>query len=275
MECVPEQAFAEGYTAEIYVYQERKVLKLFREWVPPEWVDYEACVARAVHDLDLPVPAVGEIVEHQGRRGIIYERAEGISLLKTFQVKPWKIAWIARLLAELHADIHTQIVNDSFPSQWQRLIDGIQQAAMLPADLRNVVLAMLDRLPFNDRLCHNDFHPDNIIITKHGPIVIDWMNVARGNPLADVARTSLMIRFGQPISGGKVAFWLMNQGRTVLHNTYLQHYFKLTGRNQEQFAQWETVVAAARLHENIPGEHEHLLAIIKRGCRAERDGGHL
>jgi hypothetical protein len=40
---------AEGRTAEIYLWDENHVLKLYRDWCPPDWVEYEARIAGFVH----------------------------------------------------------------------------------------------------------------------------------------------------------------------------------------------------------------------------------
>ena len=44
-----------------------------------------------------------------------------------------------------------------------------------------------------DRLVHLDLHPMNVMITPTGPIVIDWPNAARGDPLTDVAVTLVLL----------------------------------------------------------------------------------
>ena len=40
---------AHGRTADVYLWDEHHVLKLFRDWCPSDWVDYEARIARAIH----------------------------------------------------------------------------------------------------------------------------------------------------------------------------------------------------------------------------------
>ena len=57
------------------------------------------------------------------------------------------------------------------------------------ADLRAEVFE------WGDRLCHNDFHPDNIIFRtpeEGGPVIIDWERAGVGDPIADVAGTRWM-----------------------------------------------------------------------------------
>ncbi len=46
--------------------------------------------------------------------------------------------------------------------------------------------------------------PGNILRTPGGPVVIDWMNVARGDPDGDFARTELTIRIAGPPPGAPI-----------------------------------------------------------------------
>jgi len=52
---------AQGRTAEVYLWKEGWIIKLFHEWFPGEAVRYEAQIARTVHEARLPVPAVGKV----------------------------------------------------------------------------------------------------------------------------------------------------------------------------------------------------------------------
>jgi aminoglycoside phosphotransferase (APT) family kinase protein len=66
------------------------------------------------------------------------------------------------------------------------------------------VLEGLERLPQGAALCHFDFHPDQVLMTQRGPVVIDWMTAFRGHPLADVARSCVLLSFGQAPNSGWV-----------------------------------------------------------------------
>ncbi len=87
---------AQGRTSEIYPWADAQVLKLFRDWCPADWVEYESRIAHAVHDAGIPSPAAGEIVEVNGRRGLVYERLEGISMLQDMNAHPWRLFRYAR-----------------------------------------------------------------------------------------------------------------------------------------------------------------------------------
>lgn len=43
------------------------------------------------------------------------------------------------------------------------------------------------------QVLHLDFHPDNVIVTAAGPVVIDWRNTAAGPPALDTATTYVLM----------------------------------------------------------------------------------
>jgi Ser/Thr protein kinase RdoA (MazF antagonist) len=256
---------AVGRTAEIYAWDDGTVLKLFRSWMPASAANDEARIARTVHATGIRVPAVGDVITVGGRTGILYERVEGMPMMDAMLSRLWRLRHFARLLAGLHAEMHGESA-PGLPSQKQRLIDKIESAASLPATLRVRALDALDEMPDGDRLCHGDFHPDNILMTTEGPIIIDWVDATQGHPMADVARTSLLLSSGSlpPKIPGPVR-WLLSAVRRRFHDLYLQHYLHLRPDDQQVLEAWPPLIAAARLSENIAEEQTLLVAKVKAG----------
>ena len=251
----------QGRIAEIYAWDNDRVLKLFREWCPLDWVDYEARIARAVYATGVRAPAVGEIIELDGRRGIIYERVYGPSMMQQLATKPWTFLQAAPLLAELHVAMHACLAPE-LPSLRRRLADKIQAAVPLSPGLKEAALNALDRLPDDNFLCHGDFHPDNVLMSQQGPVIIDWPDATRGHPLADVARSRLLMQVGG-LSPGTTQRWLIQSLRAMFRTLYLRRYFELRPASREQLAAWQLPVAAARLSEDIPEEREQVLDLVK------------
>lgn len=238
-----------------------QALKLFRDWCPVEWVNYEARVARTVYATGLAVPAVGDVVEVEGRWGIVYERVDGVSMLQRLTARPWAVLSFARTLAELHAGMHSRKA-PGLPSQRQQLEHKIQAASPLPPELKDAALQALARLPSASAVCHGDFHPDNVMLTARGPVIIDWPDATRGHPLADVARTSLLLRLGG-LPPGAARRWLVQALRASFHAAYLRRYFQLRPGSRELLAAWQVPVAAARLEEGIGEEEERLVELVR------------
>src|SRR5512140_633291 len=147
-----------GRTAEIFDWRSGQVLKLYRDGCRPEWVEQEARLTRAVFAAGLPVPAVLDVIEKDGRRGIVFERITGPSLLADFSTRPWHLIRAARLLADLHAALHAHEIPD-LPFVRDSLRYRIEHTTLAEVT-RSAALATLAQLPDGLAVCHGDFHPD-------------------------------------------------------------------------------------------------------------------
>lgn len=251
---------AHGRTAEIYAYATGMVLKLFRPGWSVQDVRYEARVAAAVGRSGFPMAAVLAVVEHDGRAGIIYQHVDGTPLLRILADKPWRMLYAAHLLARLHVALHDYQAVD-LPSQRERLMHRLAVIPVLPDPTRQRLLARLATLPGGARLCHGDFHPDNVLITAHGPVVIDWNDATRGEPAADVARSMILMR-DSVIPAGVPMRWLIGLLRGLLYTIYRQQYRRLRPQVLRDVARWEPIVAAARLSEGVGKEEQQRLLLL-------------
>lgn len=249
---------AEGRTAEVYAWDAGRVLKLYRDWCPAHWVEQEGRVARLITASGIPTPAAGETIEVAGRRGILYQRVDGPTMAADVQARPWRLIGYARRLAELQAQFHALQI-PGLNSYKISLAHSIEHAAALPDDLRPAVLARLHSLPDGDALCHADFHPENVLITAGGALVIDWMSACRGPQLADVARTSLILDLASRQPRPAFVRWALN----LFNRLYVNRYRQLAPHSPEDLAQWRPVIAAARLNEGVPGEGELIIPLIR------------
>ncbi len=251
---------ATGFTAEIFPWKPGWVLKLFNPGIGRPTVEAEASTARLVHASGLPVPAVGEIIEQDGRFGLEYERVQGKSMLQALMQQPWKFAAYARQLAELQAKIH-KVSLPELPSQKDRLTWKIRQAVILPENVRMAALLTLEKLPGQEWLCHGDFHPGNILMGQHGPVIIDWLDGSHGSPVMDVARSTLLFG-GGPLPQGTP--WVVRMLQGWYYRIYLRRYRQLHPFDRQELARWIPLAAAARLSENIRYDEPRLLSIANR-----------
>ncbi len=76
-----EEVIGTGYTADVIAWGEDKVLKLFHEGFPAEVIEMEFSNAKFLNGLDFAKPEAHALVHHQARRGIVYGRIYGESLL--------------------------------------------------------------------------------------------------------------------------------------------------------------------------------------------------
>jgi hypothetical protein len=87
------------------------------------------------------------------------------------------------------------------------------------------------------------------------------MDATKGNPLADVARTSVLFKYADvPQEKSRFEKSIINFFRKKFFSDYIKHYLKISGVNIEQVEEWELPVAAARLREGLSGREREALA---------------
>jgi uncharacterized protein (TIGR02172 family) len=260
------ELIARGRTAEVFVWKNDQVLKLFREGWTIDSAEREARITNAVHEAGLPVPSVGGVVRVQDRFGIIFERVDGPSMLQVLRSKPWAIGKLTGLMADIHFKIHSHEM-PGLPSLREDLKRTTGEQQGLPEAIKKAILARLEKLPDGNTICHLDFHPDNIIMSSRGPVVIDWDGTKRGDPLADVTATSLLIR-GSLIPQFIARRWLINILRSRFSSSYLKKSLRLHPGSAGRITDWEFPLVAGRLADNIPEEREMLLAVLQKAVRS-------
>ena len=255
-----------GRTADVYAWGDEHVLKLYQEWMPAVAIEREFAITRLARAGGLPVPAADEMLRIDGRLGIVFERVYGMSLLKILEARPWELIHVSRLLAEYQARMHACSLPPETLGQREQIEQGIAWAKDLSEAEKQKILGLLARLPDGDAICHGDFHPDNIIMTEHGPVIIDWMTGRRGHPLADVARTVLLIQTGGLPPGAAAAMRLViNASRNWLVTLYLTRYRQIRSASRAGIEAWILPLLAARLFEveSYPMEKQLLLKRIR------------
>jgi uncharacterized protein (TIGR02172 family) len=258
-----EKPLAYGRQAEVFAWGDGRVLKLFLgNW--PEAARHEFTVARLAYSQGAQTPQPLEVIEKDGRPGIVFEKVEGPSLLRLMGMRPWQVRSMARQFAELQHTVHRCNAPEltSARPELEKIIRSRQQ---LPSPIKSALLKLLNELPDGDSLLHGDFHPDNVMVTSHGMVIIDWPNAARGCPLADVARTTIMLRIGEPV--GKISVGLLVLSRFlrgIFRTVYVREYFRHSSYSETDLPAWEVVLAAQRIGDRIPGEEGKLIQFIER-----------
>jgi serine/threonine protein kinase len=153
---------AEGRDSEIYDHGSGRVMRIPRDG---RSLVGEAEIMTYVRSHGYPAPEVFDA----GEGYLVMERLDGPTLLD--DAIPFRIPRNGRILAELHDQLH-----------------------QIPAP------AWLEReAPLGgDRVVHRDLHPLNVLVTRDGPVVIDWSNASRGDPAFDVADTWILFICADP-----------------------------------------------------------------------------
>ena len=156
----PGELIASGRDGDIFEFGPGLVLRKTRDG---RSIEQEARTIEFMAAQGYPVPRI-EDVRADGTE-IVMERLVGPMMMDAILKAPQSFPRNTRVLADLHDQLHEIKAPD-----WMRELDAT-----------------------GDRVLHLDLHPLNVMMTARGPVVIDWTNAQRGDPLTDVGFTYVLL----------------------------------------------------------------------------------
>ena len=237
----------EGKVAEVFEHGEGRVLKLYRAGYPPSEARREAAVLDVLEAAGIAAPRAFDIVQIDGRWGVVMPRIEGRPFAGPMLADPANLPTYLAAMARLHIAIHAAPGEAMAPLR-VRLARKIE-ASGLAEPVRRRLRDRISRLPDGNRVLHGDFHPYNILGDLEGAVVVDWLDATCGPPAADLCRSWL----------------LMQVVSRELADAYVETYLQISPMPRESVFAWLPVLAAARLAENVPEEAEALMAMAEAG----------
>lgn len=153
------ELIAQGRTADVFDLGDGRALRRYRVALSAE---PEVRVMRHLETYGYPVP---HVFEADGT-DIVMERVKGGTLFDQLVKEPEQYERYGRLLGELHERLHRM----SAPA-WLTGPDSPRDAVIV----------------------HRDLHPNNVLLSERGPVVIDWNDVAAGRASVDAAITVIVL----------------------------------------------------------------------------------
>ncbi|MFD4941010.1 phosphotransferase [Streptomyces sp. NPDC058239] len=147
-----------GRSADVYALDQKWVLRRYRDGMD---ATHEWTVMSYLSAHGYPVPRLGPRNAEAAPGDLVLQRLTGPTMLQSLLSGDLSAAEAGTMLAGLLAELHT-------------------------------VPARLSPHP-EDRILHLDLHPDNVMLTDRGPVVIDWSNTGEGVPAADRAMSALIL----------------------------------------------------------------------------------
>lgn len=177
------------YSDSIYAY------KTFDSSYPKSWIKYEVHVQNEIKDkTNLPVLTY-ELNEKQNE--IKMDLICGTTLADRIRNDGYKhsVEDLIMLQKSIFQYENLDLV-DAYSS-----FEKIIQDSNLDAKLKDQAIKSLYSIEKKSRLCHLDFHFENIMYDQKNYYIIDWVNAKLGNPILDIARSYIILKqFAQRLS---------------------------------------------------------------------------
>ena len=238
-----------GNTAEIYLHG-GKIVKVFNDSLPDTEAEHEAYKQMYAHSCGLPVPYVYDVTKIHGRQVIIMEYIVGKTIGELIRDDIAKVVKYMSLSVDVQIEIH-KIKADDFTLMTDKLSHQIRSARFINEKQKSTLLDKMNNFEYDNFLCHGDYHIENLILNNDDTTIIDWVDASAGNIRADVCRSYI----------------LYSQFSKDLAELYLHLYCEKSGIYKDEILMWESIIAGARLSENMSDEKaDFLVNIVDLRC---------
>jgi aminoglycoside phosphotransferase (APT) family kinase protein len=244
------EVVARGTRSTVHAYGRGAVAKVPVPSTPEGWIAYEARYAEAARAAGAPAPRLLGLETIEGRTASVWERIEGTSMWQLVVDRPDQSAPLGRMLADVQQALFALVPPVTLPRQRDRLVSKIRRAAETVDASFARALALLPPPTTTPLLCHGDLHPSNVILGRDGPMLVDWFDASRGDPIADVARSSLVLLS----DGANPPEHLPGADPATLRaltDAYLGHLRTYLEIDDDLLARWQAVSAVARIAEGV------------------------
>ena len=263
------EKIGEGAFADVHAWAPGQVVKLFKAGVPQRVSWWEARMTRAVFAAGGPAPEVLGEVTLEGRFGIVLPRLDGPTLLQLSRSGAVTFDQAGAIIASLCLSVHKTPPPPEVPSMRDYMEGELRfNDGKLPKHITTDILALIDRLPPGDGLCHCDLSPGNVIMTAEGPRLVDWAFAMRGPAALELGFLHVILSELAP----EIAD---NPERPRATNAAAQSEFaRLAGMSlAELTAAMEPYLPIVRtfvvLGDVVPSLRERLIQRIEAGLRSE------
>jgi aminoglycoside phosphotransferase (APT) family kinase protein len=240
-----DNILAERPTKKLYLDGD-KVIKLMGTEHSAVDVLSEALNLAAVGESGIKVPKLHEVIQIDGKWGIVMDHIKGTTLADMMKNDPANFDTYLNRFVDIQLDMHKHSA-PRLPLHTEKMHRKIRQSG-LDATTRFELHTRLDSLPKHTKLCHGDFNPSNIVITnKDEAYILDWSHATQGNASAGAARTYLLFNLA---------------GKPDVAENYLKLFCAKSDTARQYVEKWIPIVSASQLVKGKPAEREFLLRWI-------------
>ena len=207
------------------------VVKAFNNSKPASDVLNEALNLTRVYEAGVKAPKLLEVSELGEGWAMKTVREQGTMLSELMAQNPAKLSEYLSNFVALQLDIQSHSA-PLLPRQRDKFARMINTLSNISATTRYDLLMRLDGMKVEEKICHGDFNPTNVLVQEDGNcVVLDWAHATQGTPAADVAMTYMLFSFDDQ----------------KLADTYLEMYCDCADLAKQVVYRWLPIVAAAEL----------------------------
>lgn len=216
-----------GACGECYRIDDETIIKLYYPKVSKQEIENEKALSKKAFVMGIPTAISYDIVESDGRTGVIYELINSKTLGELMRSEPENLEKYIDMYADVCRQVHSVKCDDgSLPTFKEINRADIKNVTGITEEEREYLHRFLDLVPEYPNCIHGDLNINNIMVQNGECCLIDMGEFSTGIPMFDISRILFSMQFAADEQEEYYAFYKMPTATvTYILKAFLKRYF--------------------------------------------------
>lgn len=188
-----------GACGECYRLNDETIVKLYYPKVKEEDIEREKRFAKKAFVMGVPTAISYDIVECNGRKGVVYELIKSKTLSELFRENPENKEKYIDMYASCVKKVTSITTDDEeLPSFKITNRDDIKKVIGISDEEKDYLYKFIDLIPDGNVIIHGDLNINNIMVENNECVLIDMGELSKGIPAWDISRVMCSMLYVNP-----------------------------------------------------------------------------
>ena len=216
-----------GACGECYRLDDETIVKLYYSHVKNEEIEAEKALAKKAFVMGVPTAISYDIVECDGRTGVMYELIKSKTLGELIREDYANVDKYIEMYVNVCKKVASIKTDDpEIPDFMAVNRVDIDNLTTIDDREREYLHKFLDIVPNGNNCIHGDLNLNNIMVENNECLLIDMGELGIGTPLFDISRIIFSMCYGNPAPGEFNSFYKMSSEQvTEIFNKFMLKYY--------------------------------------------------
>lgn len=216
-----------GACGECYRIDEERIVKLYYGNIDLSFIEHEKALAKKAFVMGIPTAISYDVVEADGRTGVVYELIRSKTLGELIRTDPARLDEYVGMYADICRQVHSIHTSDpEIPSFKVANHADIGNVTGITEEERSYLYRFLELVPEADTCIHGDLNINNIMVQDGECCLIDMGELSTGTPMFDISRILFSMIYANTAPGTYNAFYKMQSEEVDgIYKKFFHAYF--------------------------------------------------
>lgn len=221
------EVIGRGACGECYRIDDETIIKLYYGDTDINLIEHEKALSKKAFVMGIPTAISYDIVEADGRCGVVYELIKSKTLGELIRSDRSKLDDYVKMYVDICKRVHSIHTSDpEIPSFKAANRADIAKIDGITDEERNSLYRFLDYVPDSDTCIHGDLNINNIMVQDGECCLIDMGELSTGTPMFDISRILFSMIYANTEPGEFNRFYKMKTEEvSEIYEKFFRGYF--------------------------------------------------